>query len=167
MITETQKSEQVETATGSSQDLPLRENGLPSPADQPDSIVLIYDGNCVFCTKSVKQLAKFDGSKRLAFVSLHHPFVAENYPELTHEMLMKQLYAVDQKGNYYGGAAAIRFLSRKLPLLWIIAPVMHIPFSLPLWQWAYMQIANRRYKLAKKRGVVCDGEACEIHFGDK
>ena len=145
---------------------PASENGLPAPGNSPDSTVVIYDGKCMFCTKSVKRLYKWDRGGRLSFVSLHHPFVAANYPELTQEMLLEQMYVVTPSGKQLGGAAAFRFLTRKLPRLWLLAPFLHIPFSLPLWQWGYMQIANRRYRLDKQQGAVCDGDACEIHFGD-
>ncbi len=143
------------------------ENGLPSPTECPGSTVVIYDGKCAFCTKSVKRLANWDGGNRVSFVSLHTPFVASNYPELTQEMLLEQMYVVTPKGEYLGGAAAFRFLTRILPRLWLLMPILHIPFSLPLWQWGYSQVAKRRYKLDKQQGMTCDGDACEVHFGDK
>jgi len=145
----------------------VSENGLPAPDARPNSTVVIYDGKCAFCTKSVKRLMNWDGGKRLSFVSLHHQFVATNYPELTKEMLLEQMYVVTPSGDYLGGAAAFRFLTCKLPRLWVLMPILHIPFSLPLWQWGYSQVAKRRYQLDKKQGVVCDDDGCEIHFGSK
>lgn len=136
---------------------------LPGPEELPTSDVVIYDGHCKFCTAQVKRLHGFDGGKRLAFVSLHDPFVAKNYPDLTYDMLMDQMYVVDQLGNRYGGAAAFRYLSRKLPKLWILAPLMHIPFTLPIWQWCYRQVAKRRYLMGKTTDS-CDGDACKVHF---
>lgn len=136
---------------------------LPTPAELPDADVVIYDGHCNFCTGQVRRLARWEGGKgRLAFVSLHDPLVAERYPDLTYDMLMDQMYVVDRQGRRHGGAAAFRYLSRRLPLLWPIAPLMHVPFSLPLWQWGYRQVAKRRYALAGK--TDCDGDACKIHF---
>lgn len=146
---------------------------LPSPADLPNAIVVVYDGKCRFCTKQVTRLHRWDGGQRLAFISLHDPWVAQRCPDLTHEQLLEQMYVIDQRGRQYGGAAAFRFLTRKLPRLWILAPVLHFPFSLPLWQWCYMQVARRRYQLDKEQRAqagqedACDGDACEIHFGKK
>lgn len=159
--TTAQQSAQTEIAT------PVRENGLPSPADLPASIVVIYDGKCKFCTKQVKRLKQWDGKNRLSFVSLHDPFVRESYPDLSPDALLKQLYVISPTGTRYGGAAAFRFLTLRLPRLWILAPIMHIPFSLPLWQWCYLQVAKRRYRLSKDQGEVCEDDACEIHFGGK
>jgi hypothetical protein len=46
--------------------------------------------------------------------------------------------------------------------LWFAAPLLHIPFSLPFWQWLYSLIARYRYRIAGKSGS-CDGDNCRIH----
>ncbi len=137
---------------------------LPTPAERPDALLVIYDGQCQFCRQQVLRLLKFDGGGRLAFVSLHDPMVAERFPHMSHDELMKQMYVVDENGQMHGGAAAIRFLSRRLPRMWFLAPLMHLPFSLPLWQWCYDRIAARRYRLSKSREGGCQDDVCEIHF---
>lgn len=149
-------------------------HGLPSPLEFPRADVVIYDGRCVFCQGQVKNLRRFDGRNRLAFISLHDPWVLEQFPDLTHEQMMDQMYLVPATDTGYsnqrfGGAAAIRYLTRRLPKLWILAPLLHIPFSLPLWQWGYRQVAKRRYQIAGKQGdSQCDeGGTCHLHFGDK
>ncbi len=135
---------------------------LPQIEDRPEADVVIYDGHCRFCTNQVRRLAQWDGRGRLAFLSLHDKRVAERWPDLTHEQLMEQMYVVTPDGRRYGGAAAFRYLTRRLPWLWLLAPMLHIPFSLPLWQWGYRQIAKRRYRLGKIE--ACDGDTCQIHF---
>jgi predicted DCC family thiol-disulfide oxidoreductase YuxK len=92
---------------------------------------------------------------------LHDPSVAVDYPDLSYEMLMEQMWVVAPDSRRFGGADALRYLSRRLPLLWPIAPVLHIPFSMPLWRWLYRQIAKRRYRIAGKN---CDeGGSCSLH----
>jgi predicted DCC family thiol-disulfide oxidoreductase YuxK len=137
---------------------------LATVAERPEADVVIYDGDCQFCTGQVQRLARWDTRRSLAFISLHDPQVARRWPDLTHAMLMDQMYVVDQQGNRYGGAAAFRYLSRRLPPLWPLAPLMHLPFTLPLWQWGYRQVAKRRYKLQGKTNS-CESGACDIHFG--
>ena len=136
---------------------------LTDPDQAPESIVVIFDGECRFCQKQVSHLKRFDKGNRLSFISLHDPRVGERYPNLTHDQLMAQMYVVSSQGAQFGGAAAIRFLSRKLPLLWWLAPVMHIPFSLPLWQWCYRKVAIRRYKISERMGEHCE-DGCSIHL---
>ena len=136
---------------------------LPTPQEAPEADWVIYDGKCVFCKRQVATLHRFDGSNRLAFVSLHDPRVAERCPDLTFEMLMDQMYVVTQDDRRYGGADAVRYLTRRLPRLWFAAPLLHFPFSMPLWRMLYRYIANRRYKIAGKTDD-CEGGTCDLHF---
>lgn len=144
-------------------------NGLPDPAKRPDADVVIYDGDCNFCIGQVKNLRRLDCcGGRLSFLSLHDPRVAERYSDLTHEQMMAQMYVIDGQGRRHGGGDAVRYLSRRLPLLWIAAPILHIPGTAGLWRRMYNQIAKRRYKIAGKKngGPTCENDACSVHFGD-
>lgn len=134
---------------------------LPGPDQRPDADVVIYDGNCRMCTAQVRKLTWWDCQGRLSYLSLHDPEAARRYPDLTHDMLMEQMYVVDGQGRRHGGAAAIRYLSRRLRRLWWLAPLLHIPGSLPLWQWLYRQVAKRRYRFGKMD--QCDGDTCRLH----
>lgn len=133
---------------------------LPSITDRPDADVVIYDGKCPFCRAQVLRLAAWDRGGRLAYLSAHDPVIAQRYGDLSLDQLMSQMYVVDQRGRRHGGAAALRYLSRRLPRLWIVAPLLHIPWSLPFWQWLYRQIAARRYRLAG--GPSCNDGTCQI-----
>ena len=137
---------------------------LPTPYDYPQNDVVIFDGDCSFCRQQVKRLAQWDGRNRISFISLHDEYVAENFSDLTREQMMRQMFVVNRSGLRKGGASAIRYLSRKLPKMWLFVPLMHIPFSLPLWQWAYMQVAKRRYRISQKLDPTCDDGSCEVHF---
>lgn len=157
----------AETATES---LPIHTaSGLPDPDQRPAADVVIYDGNCNFCISQVKNLRRLDCcGGRLSFLSLHDPRVAERYPDLTHDQLMSQMYIIDGRGRRHGGGDAVRYLTRRLPLLWIAAPLLHLPGLAGLWRFLYNQVAKRRYKLAGKKdgGPNCDGDSCAVHFGD-
>jgi predicted DCC family thiol-disulfide oxidoreductase YuxK len=134
---------------------------LPDPAANPGKDIVIWDGKCNFCLKQVQRLRGFAGPDRLAYLSLHDPRVAVLCPDLTFEQLMDQMWVITPSGEQYGGADAGRYLSRKLPLLWWLAPLLHIPFSMPLWRWLYRLIANRRYAIA---GTNCDEDGtCHLH----
>jgi predicted DCC family thiol-disulfide oxidoreductase YuxK len=134
---------------------------LPDPDSRSDADVVIFDGQCRFCRAGVNQLRRLDvGGRRLTYLSLHDERVATRYPDLTHDQLMEQMYVIDRDGGRHGGADAVRYLSRRLPLLWAAAPLLHLPGTANLWRWLYQQVAKRRYKLA---GKSCDGDACSVH----
>ena len=140
----------------------LRQAELADPDTLSDADVVIYDGQCNFCKSQVNNLRRLDRwGNRLSFLSLHDPRVAQRYPDLSHEELMEQMYVIDQSGRQHGGADAVKYLSRRLPLLWIVAPILHIPGTAKLWRWAYKQVAKRRYRLA---GKSCENDVCSIHL---
>ena len=134
---------------------------LPDPDERPAADVVIWDGKCKFCRKQVERLRRFDRGDHLAYLSLHDPRVAERYPDLSYDQLMEKMWVVTPEGGRYGGADAARYLSRKLKSLWWLAPVLHIPFTLPLWHWLYKKAADRRYRLS---GQQCDDSStCSLH----
>ncbi len=153
----------MSTVTVSKPTTPLPD--LPSPVQWPEADVVIYDGHCKFCRAGVTRLRQFDGRNRLAYLSLHDPEVARRYPDLTHAALMAEMYVIDRAGNRHHGAGAIRYLSRRLPMLWFAVPFLHIPFSLPLWQAGYRWVAGMRYRWGKVDD--CEDGACKVHFGKK
>jgi predicted DCC family thiol-disulfide oxidoreductase YuxK len=132
---------------------------LPTPGQRPTADLVIYDGQCQFCRRSVERLRRLDSQQRLAFISLHDPEVSRRFPDLTKDQLLAEIYVVDQQGRRYGGAAAIRYLSRRLPRLWPLAPLMHLPGSLPLWNYLYRWVARRRYLLG---GATCEDDTCQL-----
>lgn len=134
---------------------------LPDADERPGADVVIYDGHCRICTGQIERLARWDWGHHLAYVSLHDARVADRYPDLSHDALMKEMYVVDQRGTRHAGASAIRYLSRRLPALRWLAPILHVPGSLPLWTWLYQQVAKRRYRFG--RVEACDSGTCQLH----
>ena len=140
-----------------------KERSFPTPVDRPGSrYVLIFDGHCRFCRANIQWIHAVDQG-RVAYLSLHDPEVQSRWPELSHEQLMKRMYLIDLKsGAKYPGAAAFKVLSRKLMAFWPVSPLMHIPGSLPVWQYLYSCIARVRYSFGRVK-EECDG-TCELHF---
>jgi len=133
---------------------------LPSPKSRPGSDVVIYDGHCQFCTAGVKSLSRFDLQGRLSYLSLHSDKVHDLVPDLSRDDLMDEMVVVQPDGTRHGGADAVRYLSRRLPLLWWAAPILHVPGTARGWRWLYRQVARRRYQLA---GKTCDSGSCQLH----
>jgi len=84
--------------------------------------------------------------------------VAASFPELASDDLLAQMYVVGRTGQARGGAEAVRYLSRTLPLLWPAAVLLHVPGSLPLWKALYAFVARHRLKIAGR----CDDGSCKI-----
>jgi predicted DCC family thiol-disulfide oxidoreductase YuxK len=153
-------------------ELAILQKDLPSPFSLPEADLVVYDGTCNFCSSQVRNLFRLDGKNRIAFASLHDPFVTEKFTDLTHQQLMEQMYLIPNYNGEYsdrrlGGPEAIKYLTLRLPKLWILAFFFHIPLTGGIQQWVYRQIAKRRYKIAGKTEAPCDDQGtCDLHFRD-
>jgi predicted DCC family thiol-disulfide oxidoreductase YuxK len=133
---------------------------LPSREARPQADIVIYDGDCRICTGQMQRLAAWDKAGQFAFLSLHDPQVARQFPDLDHDELMRSMVVVDKLGRRHWGAAAVRYFSRKIPRLWWLVPVLYIPGSLPLWQFLYRQVAKRRYHFGRIES--CENGSCRV-----
>jgi predicted DCC family thiol-disulfide oxidoreductase YuxK len=127
-------------------------------AVHPDRDTVLYDGRCRFCRGQMAILRRLDLTGRLALLSLHDPSVARDFPEIPPEELMREMFLVDRQGRAHGGVQAWRVLSRRLPILWPAAILLHLPGSLPVWNWLYRLIARNRYRFAG----TCDDGTCRL-----
>jgi predicted DCC family thiol-disulfide oxidoreductase YuxK len=123
---------------------------------KPVRDTVLYDGRCGFCRQRVANLQRADLWHRLTFISLHDESVARDFPEVPAERLHDEMVVIDTHGHVRGGATAVRYLSRTLPLLWPLALVLHVPGSLPIWNWLYRLVARNRMRLAGS----CETDAC-------
>jgi predicted DCC family thiol-disulfide oxidoreductase YuxK len=127
-------------------------------ATMPVRDTVLYDGACRFCRGQIALIRRLDPTGRLAFTSLHDPSVARDFPEIPRDDLLAQMYVVDRSGQARGGAEAVRYLARRLPLLWPLALPLHVPGSLPLWRSLYRFVAKHRYRIAGR----CEEGTCRI-----
>ncbi|QDT67552.1 hypothetical protein MalM25_04520 [Planctomycetes bacterium MalM25] len=141
---------------------------LPSPAERPDADVVLYDGRCNFCCARVEQVRWLEGpllwksGERLAYLSLHDPAVAADYPDAPHERLLEAMCVVEKKtGRHHWGAEAVRYLSRRLPRLWWLAPVMHLPGIMLVARPVYAWVSRNRYLIGGKV-EECEDGACSV-----
>ena len=125
---------------------------------KPPRDTVLYDGQCRFCRSQIAILRRLDLGSALAFTSLHDPSVGQDFPELAHDDLLAQMVVVDTAGRARGGAEAVRYLSRRLPLLWPLAVPLHIPGTLPLWAALYRFIARNRMRIAGS----CEDGTCKL-----
>jgi predicted DCC family thiol-disulfide oxidoreductase YuxK len=125
---------------------------------KPPRDTVLYDGRCRFCRSQTAILRRLDLGRVLEFTSLHEPSVGSDFPELAHDDLLVQMVVVDTAGRARGGADAVRYLSRRLPLLWPLAVPLHIPGTLPLWAALYRFVARNRMRIAGS----CDDGTCKL-----
>ena len=110
-------------------------------------LAILYDGGCEMCRTSVQAIEKFDSSRKVEFIDLHHPDARARFPSLEVKDLLEELHAVDDHGTVYRGARAINEILRLQPGLkgWL-AYAWYIPGYAWLAERQYKRIAASRYQ---------------------
>ncbi len=110
-----------------------------------EPVVVLFDGRCGFCKRSILTLSMMDWLRRLQFSSYHDPDNKKRYaPDLSHETLNKEMHVRLRDGSYKKGFFAFRALTWHLPALWPLAPLLYIPGVSVIGSAAYTYIADHR-----------------------
>jgi len=125
---------------------------------RPSKDTVLYDGRCRFCRGQIALLRRLDLGGVLQFTSLHDASVGRDFPEIPPEDMLAEMFVVDRAGRTWRGAAAVRYLSRRLVALWPLAVPLHVPGSMPLWRSLYAFVARNRYRIAG----TCDDGGCRL-----
>lgn len=123
-------------------------------------IIVLFDGRCGLCTRSIFMLQNFDWLDHLAYVDFRDAKARTAIaPELTEAELDKSMhiimpYVLSPKSKVIKGFDAFRRMTWHLPALCITAPFLYIPGIPFIGRRIYAKIAANRKK--------CDHESCAI-----
>jgi predicted DCC family thiol-disulfide oxidoreductase YuxK len=114
-------------------------------AGRPPYLVL-YDGGCGFCTRSITTLMRVDILDRLRFadVATDWPWLGGHYPSLERSACLSEMHVAGPDGRVYAGFDAWRTIARLVPLGWTALPFLLIPGVPAAGRRAYRVIASHR-----------------------
>lgn len=131
---------------------------IPEITAVPKAVVL-FDGDCAFCQRSVRILKSLDWFKRLTMQNArdpdHWPAAAE--PLSLPKMLEEMHLVTPDRQRTYAGFSAFRWMAWRLPPTMPIAPFLYIPGVLWVGNRIYRWIAKNRYSL-----VACQDGVCRV-----
>lgn len=125
----------------------------------PGKAVVLFDGECRYCQKSVRILRGLDWLGRLAFQSGREtdrlPPSAE---PLDPQRLIEEMHIVTpDRRRVHVGFGAFRWMAWRLPLTLPIAPLLYLPGVPWLGNRVYRWVAKNRFDL-----VPCHDGACQV-----
>ena len=126
---------------------------------KPRQAVLLYDGECPLCLKSVSVLQRLDW-----FHVVHY----QNARDIQHlppspvpldaQKLLEEMHLITpDRRAVYRGFGAFRWLAWRLPLLFVFAPLLYLPGVPKLGRRLYRWVARNRFNL-----VPCHDGACAL-----
>jgi predicted DCC family thiol-disulfide oxidoreductase YuxK len=126
-------------------------------------LVVLFDGGCPLCRRSVRQLRSIDWRHRLRFVDGTNASNREEFaPGLTEAALLVEMYVVDPQGNRYAGYEGYLQIARVVPLLYPFWIVGRLPGIRALGHAIYRTIAANRVRRGR-----CTDDVCEPVMGDR
>ena len=121
----------------------------------PRTLVL-YDGACPFCLKSVDLLKKLDWLGALDYADMRQDPPILSRLNVPPEQLFDQMHVLPPNGGAaLHGFDAIRSLAWRLPFLWPLASFLYLPGVLSVGQRLYLWIARNRFRLIPCRHGAC------------
>lgn len=112
-------------------------------------IVVLYDGICGLCQRSVFWLMLMDRLDRLQIVSFRDQAAKKKYAANVSESdLDRAMHIKMPNGRYYKGFDAFRKMCWHLPVFKIFTPVFYVPGVPPIGRIIYGKIADSRDRCA-------------------
>lgn len=129
-----------------------------------DRAIVLYDGDCAFCQRSIRILRALDWLGRLEFQSARDTDrLPATVPPLDPAKLIEEMHVVPAaRGRVRAGFSAFRWMAWRLPPTVPIAPFLYLPGVLWLGNRVYRWVARNRFHL-----VPCHDGACQVPLRKK
>ena len=75
--------------------------------------------------------------------------------------MQSKMHYISPCGHVAAGAEAFRAFGKKIPILFPLAVMLHLPFALKLASFIYMKLAVNRYAIS--RLIKCSSKNCSTH----
>lgn len=119
--------------------------------------VVLFDGECPLCLKSVHILRRLDWFNRLDFQNARDwDQIPVNDANLVQERLIEEMHVLrPDRQKAYAGFRAFRWIAGRLPLLWCLYPLLFLPGIPTIGQRIYLWIAKNRFHLVPCHNGIC------------
>jgi predicted DCC family thiol-disulfide oxidoreductase YuxK len=120
-------------------------------------VVVLWDGECKFCEKSVLIAKKFDWFNRFIVINsqekeLHREHLEGWDGDIHRGLWAKGVESIESSVGFDG----FRRMVWVMPVFWIILPLLYMPFIPTIGRAVYSWIAKNRYRFG------CNSEGCKL-----
>ena len=119
--------------------------------------LVLFDGDCAFCRKSVSLLKRLDWFRFLEFHNCRDlAGIPPNSAHLDSEKMIEEMHLLTpDRTTAYSGFRAFRWIAGRLPLLWAVFPLLFVPGVPTVGQRLYLWVAKNRFNLVPCHDGVC------------
>lgn len=120
-------------------------------AHEPGRLIVFFDADCGFCTRTARVLRRLDRADRLALVPLQSAAVAvADAPD--EEALLDRMHVRDAAGRWWIGSDAWRRIAETTPALRPLAWLARLPVITWLVEPVYRLVARNRGRISSLLG---------------
>lgn len=119
--------------------------------------ILSFDGNCMFCVRSIGFLHRLDIFRRIELVDFNDDAKHSLLKDFDFQRARTEMMLSTENG-WLGGFRAFRKIAGSLPLLWIFVPFLYLPGVAEIGDLIYKLIAKNRYLILGR----CDDGYCGL-----
>lgn len=123
----------------------------------PGKALVLFDGDCQLCQRSVAVLKRLDWLGRLHFRSARDDPPPAKVGLRRDRMLAEMHLLPPGRDRAFVGFEAFRWLAWRLPLLAPVAPLLYLPGVPWVGRRAYLWVARNRFDL-----VPCHDGQCQV-----
>ena len=122
-----------------------------------EPIAVVYDGDCAFCTRSLRVLQRLDRRRVMRLYDFHDSkVIASRFPMLAGADFDQAMFAVRSDGAVFRGFFAFKELLKRIPRAWPLLLLCYLPGASRIGPRAYAWVARNRRRLG------CGATACEL-----
>jgi predicted DCC family thiol-disulfide oxidoreductase YuxK len=141
------------------QELASKEGNQPSleTTNSKNKAVVLYDGACPLCQRSIAMIKKLDWFKALAYQDCRDKtrWPESKVPLVLKDMLTEMHLVTADRKKVYVGFKAFRWMCWRIPLTALFAPFLYIPGIPWLGNKVYLWVAKNRFNLVPCKDGVC------------
>lgn len=123
-------------------------DGPAGTAPMSDPAVLVYDGECSVCRKTVDWIRTRDPDGAFEFLSLHSAALTTRFPFLDREACRRAAHLVRSDGSVFVGEQAAPEILGRIPGWRWAARCLRLPGARAVSRIAYRILARRRHAIA-------------------
>ena len=110
--------------------------------------VVLFDGICNLCNKSVQFILRYEKNATLKFTPLQSDTARQILSSFQNEMITDSVLLIENNHLYQQSTAAL-LIAKKLKYFWVLYPLIYIPRKIR--DSIYKYVAKNRYQWFGKR----------------
>lgn len=120
--------------------------------------LLIYDSDCILCTRFKQTIERLDVNKLIHYASIHDEWIYDDYKTLNKEDCQKVVHFIDEAGVITKGSEVIISLMKHYPMVSSLTWMLETDVGKKALDFFYQKVNDIRNSMVEEKCNKCDKE---------